>query len=704
MKKIFKTSDKKGPLYNLLTKDVKEFNGIILSLVCIGILLGAGLLSYKITNSYALFTDSVAGEKTIEVTASNCKIRSVAEDTSGVNTPDLSDNMIPVYYDECDEVWKKADSTNKSSIYRWYNYNEKIWANSVTVSSTNRSTYKNADPGTTIPMDDILTMQVWVPRYKYKVWNYNENGTVASDPQEIEITFENGTATTGEITCSDSISGTDGAVSETCKLKSTNATCTDSTCNNKTYTHPAFTFGTEELEGIWVGKFEVSAPTDNTCYTSASTDNCNVTGITPIVKPDVKSYKYAQVGTFESNMMAMNDSGNIYGFATTDDTHMMKNQEWGAVVYLSHSKYGTCTNGTCTEINKNNSSSLYTGRSGGSASASSTAEGTYKYNDIYNKNTTLTGGTTITKTVTNDTTYPWTETDGLYKSSTQGVDDSTTNLTFSFTAPSDNTYLLFDWSVSSESARYDYIYYTITKDGTALSDTGTSTKKGGTFLGTTEDALTYRSVARQLESGSYEITFTYVKDDVGSGGTDTGYVKNIKILDSPTVNTELTPIGEGKDGPSASTTGNIYGIYDMSGGAEEYVMGNVVSNDGTTMMSGGDDTSGNSGYTGIIYDSGSYSSYTGTYSYPENKYLDKYSFGTSNTQKKRSKLGDAVKEVTATSSKAWYSDYSYLANSSYPWFIRGGLYYDGSYVGVFNSMYNDGHVSYEYSSRLVITP
>ena len=226
MKKIFKTSDKKGPLYNLLTKDVKEFNGIILSLVCIGILLGAGLLSYKITNSYALFTDSVAGEKTIEVTASNCKIRSVAEDTSGVNTPDLSDNMIPVYYDECDEVWKKADSTNKSSIYRWYNYNEKIWANSVTVSSTNRSTYKNADPGTTIPMDDILTMQVWVPRYKYKVWNYNENGTVASDPQEIEITFENGTATTGEITCSDSISGTDGAASETCKLKSTNATCT----------------------------------------------------------------------------------------------------------------------------------------------------------------------------------------------------------------------------------------------------------------------------------------------------------------------------------------------------------------------------------------------------------------------------------------------------------------------------------------------
>ena len=615
-------------------------------------------------------------------------------DTSGANAPVPSDNMIAVYYDEKAEVWKKADSTNNSKTYKWYDYNDKIWANSVTVSETNRSTYLNADPGTTIPMDDILTMQVWVPRYKYKVWNYNEDGTVASDPQEIEITFENGTATTGEITCSDSISGTDGDPSETCKLKSDNSTCTDSTCNGKTYTHPAFTFGTQELEGIWVGKFEVSAPTDNTCYTSEGITNCNKTGITPLVKPDVKSYRYAQVGTFETNIMAMNDNGNIYGFASSDDTHMMKNMEWGAVAYLSHSKYGINK-----EININNSSRFYTGRSGGSTSASSTEEGTYKYNDNYNKNTTITGGTTITPTITNDTTYPWTETDGLYKSSTQGVNSSTTNLTFSFTAPSDNTYLSFDWSVSSEI--YDYIYYKITKDGITLSDTGTSTKIGGTIHGTTEDALMYKSVLRQLETGSYEITFTYVKDSSDARGTDTGYVKNIKILDSPTENTELTPIGEGKDGPSASTTGNIYGIYDISGGAFEYVMGNIVYSDGTTMMSGYT-TSQNSGYTGIIYDSGNYTSYTETYSYPENKYLDKYSFGTSNTQKKRSKLGDAVKEVTATSSTGWYSDYGYVASASDPWFRRGGYYYDGSIAGVMGSYYNDGVSSSVCSARVVV--
>ena len=696
MKKTNKTSEensKKGKLYKLLTKDVKEFNSIALSLICIGILLGAGLLSYKITNSYALFSSTLTGAKTIEVTAVGKSL-----DESGANAPVPTSNMIPVYYDETAEVWKKADKYNSQEKYKWYDYDNKMWANSVTVSETNRSTYLNADPGTEIPMDDILTMQVWVPRYKYKVWNYNENGTVASDPQEIKITFEKGTATTGEISCSDSISGTDGAASETCKLKSDNLACTDSTCNGKTYTHPAFTFGTEELEGIWVGKFEVSAPTDNACYISESEDNCNVTGITPLVKPDVKSYRYAQVGTFESNIMAMNNSGNKYGFATTIDTHMMKNMEWGAVAYLSHSKYGINK-----EININNSSRFYTGRSGGSTSASKTVEGTYKYNETKQTTTTLTGGTTITKTVTNDTTYPWTETDGLYKSSTQGIKSSTTNLTFSFTAPSDTTYLSFDWSVSSESASYDYIYYTITKDGTTLSGTGTSTKIGGTTLGTTEDALTYKNVARQLEAGSYEITFTYVKDSSGAKGTDTGYVKNIKILDSPTVNTELTPIGEGKDGPSASTTGNIYGIYDMSGGAFDYVMGNIVSNDGTTMMSG-DDTSYNSGYTGIIYDSGNYTSYTGTYSYPENKYIDKYSFGTSDTQRIRSKLGDAVKEVYNTGNYGWYRDDSYLAHSGSPWIGRGAFYVDVFDGGVFISSNYFGNADSFSSSRLVITP
>ena len=40
---------------------------------------------------------------------------------------------------------------------------------------------------------------------------------------------------------------------------------------------------------------------------------------------------------------------------------MMKNIEWGAVTYLSHSKYGRCANNICEEITINNCTEAITG-------------------------------------------------------------------------------------------------------------------------------------------------------------------------------------------------------------------------------------------------------------------------------------------------------------------------------------------------------
>ena len=476
-------------------------------------------------------------------------VTNIPDDESGANAPVLDSAMIPVYYDETSETWKKADVNNAGS--NWYNYDTKKWANSVTVSSTNRNTYQNAEVGTEIPMDDILTMQVWIPRYKYKVWNYNADGTKTSNEQQIEISFEDGTAKTGEISCQDAISGTDGDPSETCKLKSTNATCTDSTCNNKTYTHPAFTFGNEEIKGFWIGKFELTGTVSN---------------IT--TKPNLSSVREQSVSTFETNIMNMKNSGNQYGFSTSTDTHMIKNSEWGAVAYLSHSKYGTCTDGTCTEVNINNSLGFYTGRSGGAPG----------------------GSTSINTVYTNQT--------------------STTQY---------NTYGFY------------------TYDG-------------------------------------------YLLD----------YNKNTKSTTK-----DMSKI--------ASTTNNIYGVYDMSGGAWEYTMSNTVNTDGTTMMSGSSSSS-NSGYTGIIYDNGNYSLYTGT-DYPNNKYYDKYSYSTSSSTRKISKLGDGIKEVYNTSNYGWYSDNSRVAVSNAPWFHRGGYFdNDHSFAGVFGSGIGYANSNSFYSSRLIITP
>ena len=107
----------------------------------------------------------------------------------------------------------------------------------------------------------------------------------------------------------------------------------------------------------------------------------------------------------------------------------------------------------------------------------------------------------------------------------------------------------------------------------------------------------------------------------------------------------------------------------MHGGAWEYVMGNMIGNDGKTMISGLSAT-GNSGYTGITYSSGSYTSYIGTYSYPDSKYYDKYSFGITykdSNALKRLKLGDGTKEIIDISIAG-------VIQSSYPWFARGNVY------------------------------
>ena len=189
------------------------------------------------------------------------------------------------------------------------------------------------------------------------------------------------TEKTGEITCVSNPSTTDNNPSETCLYEENN--CTDSICNNKYYTHPAFTFGDEELEGFWIGKFEVSPNSNSTCSSSPSEANCNKTGIQLLTKPDRIAYRYADMANLFYNVFNMNNSGNIYGFTTNSDLHMIKNMEWGAVVYLTFSRFGLCEDGVCDRVYKNNSTSYYTGRSGTSFNTTTeVAGGNFKYNEI----------------------------------------------------------------------------------------------------------------------------------------------------------------------------------------------------------------------------------------------------------------------------------------------------------------------------------
>ena len=279
-------------------------------------------------------------------------------DTSGANKPVLASNMIPVYYDEANSVWKKADKNNSQKEYRWYSYTSTgeykgMWANAVTVKDTNRQTYLNATPGTEIPMDDITTMWVWIPRFN-AVTPSNYNGGTKAKPNAIDVTF----------------------------VKQ-NETAID-----------AFTFGTKELSGFWYGKFETSHTTLASSTTAnnlgCTNETCsNANGI--IIKPNVTNLRWNNVSNFFFASRSMEQPNNSFGFINTEvDTHMSKNNEWGAVAYLTHSIYGRCTdNTTCTEVGINSNVNKQTGY--GAPAGSNTSVGTGTYNMTSGKDASTTG-------------------------------------------------------------------------------------------------------------------------------------------------------------------------------------------------------------------------------------------------------------------------------------------------------------------------
>ena len=286
----------------------------------------------KITNTYNLndIKSSCEGgtnagencivklENGIKTTYCETSSEQVSEDPSGANRPVLAEGMIPIKYDG--SKWVKADEYG--AYNNWYDYGNQKWANAVMVTSSTRDTYMNADVGTVVPEADILAYFVWIPRYKYKL--FNATYTSGTSAQLIDVTFENGTSTTGTVTCTYNTNG-----AETCQNKA----------NGNWYTHPAFTLGDTELKGIWVGKFKTTG---------------NAT--TPTIKPDIAFLKDITIATMYSTGQLFRTTN----YLTTNginqtDSHMMKNIEWGAIAYLKQSNYGL----GLTDISINSKGSSY---------------------------------------------------------------------------------------------------------------------------------------------------------------------------------------------------------------------------------------------------------------------------------------------------------------------------------------------------------
>jgi len=113
-------------------------------------------------------------------------------------------------------------------------------------------------------------------------------------------------------------------------------------------------------------------------------------------------------------------------------------------------------------------------------------------------------------------------------------------------------------------------------------------------------------------------------------------------------------------GTKASTTGNITGIYDMSDGTSEYVIGNY------------NNTSASSGFT----------------IFPESKYYDLYTIDLNSSCTLAICGGHALFETAN-----WYSDTVNFINSNNPWFYRGALYHNDAIAGAF---YSDSSYGFDF--------
>ena len=146
---------------------------------------------------------------------------------SNVNAPKLVEGMTPVKWNG--NQWVETTTDDED----WYNYSKKQWAN-----------VKLADG----------SMFVWIPRYAYKITNgyhgegldYSKQSSLTDSTKQggtIEIAFLNGIS----------------------NVTFSNKTIDNSNTNsqNDYVIHPAFKFGNEELQGIWVAKYEASR-TDST--------------------------------------------------------------------------------------------------------------------------------------------------------------------------------------------------------------------------------------------------------------------------------------------------------------------------------------------------------------------------------------------------------------------------------------------------------
>ena len=149
-------------------------------------------------------------------------------------------------------------------------------------------------------------------------------------------------------------------------------------------------------------------------------------------------------------------------------------------------------------------------------------------------------------------------------------------------------------------------------------------------------------------------------------------------------------------GTKASTTGTIYGIYDMSGGTWERSAAIVNNGDGNL------NTYGKAIMNAL--NNGKSSEYVTVYPKGETSGQSLDDASKSNYAANTKIYGDAIRETSTAGlgQKSWYSDYADFVGAHIPFFLRGGYYWDTSGAGLFYFARHGGVSDYNNGFRSVL--
>ena len=269
--------------------------------------LSDGVYKFSLRDNQPIYTRVIEDNKTI---AYNTIKTSNIDITLAGSYPELYENMIPVIYDSDKKAWIKADSRLK-----YFDYDNKIWANVVYVrrnkdvddiNSHNRDYYLSDNAiGQVIYDKDIIAQYVWIPRFRYKLFNISD---IIKDPVLIDILFEG-----------------------------KNMNVLNNTKDGTYLTHKAFIYD-EDKNGFWVSKYQSNVSTTSSCYSDNTT--CDKSDLLIYATNSEKKITNISISNAHLSTKNMNSIGNIYGMNSEEKPHVLTNLEYGAILYLTNSKYG----------------------------------------------------------------------------------------------------------------------------------------------------------------------------------------------------------------------------------------------------------------------------------------------------------------------------------------------------------------------------